>query len=409
MLYYFILGNNPTLSIAEIVNLKDNYQWKVKKISNEVLILEIEKDLDCQKLQKKLGGTIKIGKVFKTIKESRKIKIKFFLDSLKFDKPKIYFGFSLYKLDNQVKLKNFRKQIKNIALDIKKILKEKRISSRWVTSKKRTLSSVIIQKNKLLNQGVEFCFLVEKKMIYLGKTKSCQEFERYEFYDFARPNRPIEKGLLPPKLAKIMINLSQTLKNEVILDPFCGSGTILQQAILLGYKNIIGADKDKNAVKATEENINWLINKLKQKQRFKNIKFFLSDVREISKKIFPKSIDAIVTEPYLGPIKITSNKLPLIINQLSNLYINAFKEFKKVLKPNGKVVIIFPVFRLFKKPIFLSDYLLPKIKKEGWKIEAPLPKNFRKESFVKITARNSIIYSRPNQKILREIFIWLNS
>ncbi len=43
-----------------------------------------------------------------------------------------------------------------------------------------------------------------------------------------------------------------------ILDPFCGSGTILQEAMLLGFKNIYGSDKDKRAIANSKENINWL-------------------------------------------------------------------------------------------------------------------------------------------------------
>jgi len=406
MLYYFILGTNPTLSIAEIVSLQKIHQGKIEKISEEVLFLETKRKINCQKLQEKLGGTVKIGKIFKRVINLKEIKADIFLENLKFNNQKIFFGFSIYKIEKKSKL-NFSKKLKEIALDIKRKLKEKGFSSRWVISKKRVLSSVIVKKNKLLTQGAEFCFFIEKDEMYIGKTESCQEFEEYEFYDFARPYRPIEKGLLPPKLAKIMINLSQVSENKIILDPFCGSGTILQQAILLGYNNIIGSDKDETMVKKAEKNINWLINRLKIKN--KNVKIFSSDVKEISKRITAKSIDTIVTEPYLGPIKIKFNKLPLIIDQLTNLYINAFKEFKKILKPNGKVVIIFPVFRFFKKVIFLSRQLFPKIEREGWKIKEPLPKSFKKESFINLTSRNSIIYSRPNQKVLREIFILLKS
>jgi tRNA G10 N-methylase Trm11 len=411
--------------------------------------------IEAENLQKQLGGTIKIGKILSQINadpasrdadqhryatqihaDLTQINAEIFLKELIKEKnkieQKIFFGFSLYKLDESINLKNILPQIKKIAIEIKNKLKERGISSRWVSSHEKALSSVIVQKNKLLTQGAEFCLFIKTQInadqdtdqrrynicvnqrpakrdqcesAYIGRTLSCQKFEEYEFYDFARPAREIEKGMLPPKLAQIMINLSQASLNGTILDPFCGSGTILQAALLLGYQNVLGTDLSIKAIMNTKKNLEWLGEKLKIKNLMQNLKIFQCDVQKLSEKISQNSIEAIVTEPYLGPIKKSDikNQISKIITELSNLYLAAFKEFEKILKTNGRIVIIFPVFQIDKKRYFLP--ILDDLKK-NWQIINPIPEELRKNPVIKLTSRNSIIYSRPKQKVLREIFIF---
>ncbi len=414
MIYFFILGHNPTLSIAEIISVLSERAIEIKQVSSEVLVLGTEQKINVESLQNRLGGTIKIGEIISTNYESntdlritnksveRDI-INIVLKLLPKDFKKVYFGFSIYKLADQVDLAGLSKRIKDIALKIKKKLKEQGISCRWVSSKQKALSSVIVKRNKLLDQGAEIVLLVDKKRIFLGKTLTCQAFEEYSWRDFGRPARSIKKGMIPPKLGQIMINLGAG-KKGIFLDPFCGSGTILQEALLMGYKNIVGADKDRKAVANTKENLKWLASRFNKS--LKRVKIFQSDVKNVSEKIGSKSVETIVTEPYLGPLRLQSFNYRIIIKELSQLYLLAFKEFKKILKPGKRVIIVFPVFRIRKKQYFLP--ILDEIKKMGWQIELPIPVPLLKNSIIKTTYRRSIIYSRPGQRILREFFIFIN-
>ena len=54
------------------------------------------------------------------------------------------------------------------------------------------------------------------------------------------------------RLAKILINLSEVKDEEILLDPFCGIGVILEEALLQNI-NVIGIDKDKKAVDRCKE------------------------------------------------------------------------------------------------------------------------------------------------------------
>ena len=121
-------------------------------------------------------------------------------------------------------------------------------------------------------------------------------------------------------------------------------------------------------------------------------------MKNISKQVKPNSIDAIVTEPYLGPQRgwFDINKT---VAELEHLYTKSLSEFKKILKPSGKIVMVWPSFYDKRKNIFLNPDL------SGFKIIDPIPENLRTNIFVKLTNRNTIIYGRELQKVWREIVV----
>lgn len=406
MRYFFILGQNPTLSSAEISSLLPP-GVRFAAVSPETILLETEREIDPYKFMSRLGGTIKAGQILDTLIEIDPEEIAKNIPTA--HGKKSYFGFSFYKIDDELNSKTFQnktREIKNLAISVKNILAENKISSRWVTSTEKNLSSVVVEKNKLLTEaGAEIVFLIGKEKIYLGKTLAVQEFEELSFRDYSRPARSMKVGLLPPKLAKIMINLAEKPLDAVLLDPFVGLATILGEAALMGYKNLIGADINGETLSGARENFEWLTKTYNLKLITYNL--IASDVRKLSKKLPPRSVHAIVTEPYLGPAlqgNESQEKIQEIIKELSELYLSAFREFKKILKLDGKIVITFPVFHTEKENLFLP--VVDEIKKIGFTVTNPLPKGFEKYSFLKITPRDSIVYSRPNQLVRREVLIF---
>ncbi len=411
MEYFLILGKNHSLSSAEIAAVFKRMGVDVIfiTVSSEAIVFQTSKEINASDLMARLGGTVKIGKIIKTEGRVEAHAYANVVSKNLTRGKKVHFGFSLYKIDEGVgnqKIRKLLQEIKKVGMKIKNELKQKGFASRWVTGKERALSSVIVKKNKLLDEaGTELVILVGKDKIYLGKTLAVQEFEEYSFRDYGRPKRSMKVGLLPPKLAKIMINLAEVNFDQTILDPFCGFGTILGEAMLVGYQNLIGSDINPETLAGAKENLEWL--KKNYKLQMTNYKLIEVDAQEISKKLPLQSVDAIVTEPFLGPPLLGSEppeKIQQIIEELSKLYLNAFLEFKKILKPNGKIVILFPLFQVRSRNFFLP--ILDKIKKIGFISEDFFPKEFRKYPFLKITPRNSIIYSRPDQIVWRELFIF---
>ena len=131
--------------------------------------------------------------------------------------------------------------------------------------------------------------------------------------------------LLKPKLARTLINLSGVKKGQTLLDPFCGLGSTLLEAAILGVKPT-GSDKNEKAIAGAKTNL---------KHYKKKAKVVYCDATRIDKQ-FKKKFDAIITDPPYG----VSSKV--MAASLKELYIDFLKAATKVLKKNGKLVMMYP-------------------------------------------------------------------
>jgi len=287
------------------------------------------------------------------------------------------------------------------------LLKDRR-SIRWVTSKDKNLSSVVVKKNKLVGMGSEIVLLFNSRKIWIGKTTAVQPFEAYGQRDYGRVAYDGKVGMLPPKLAQMMLNISGATLEEIILDPFCGFGTVLQEAMLMGWKHVVGSDIAQRSVDGTKENMLWLKKKYHLKSSI--VRIFHSDARSISEHVRGGYISTIVTEPFLGPAlraRSTKNEAVKRKNELEAVYYSAFLDFTKFLRTDARVVMVWPVFILSssKKGLLYID-LVEKLEKIGFIVEMPFEKELRHYEMGGQTTRGTLIYGRPQQKIWREIVVF---
>lgn len=351
MTYAFVLGNTPDLSIAEIQSIVPSSSKN--RLTNE--ILEISSDnINPEELINILGGTVKIAKYLGDFLNESDL-TQYFEKTKKID-----FGISIY---------NSNLDTKKILINIKKILAEKGIKSRFVLPKDNVLSSVVVSKQKLQE------LIIVKNKIF--KTVAVQAFEDWNKRDYLRPCADPAKGMLPPKVARMMVNLVKS-KGGLILDPFCGVGTILSEALLMGF-NVIGSDNSQRAIEFSRKNLEWLRKEYKIKNKFD---VFVEDARRISLK----SIDAIVTEPYMGPLSPTYDTIGNIILDLENLYISCLENWHRVLKKGGSIVMAFPSFN-FNGLEFRVKSPIDKVRKLGYTL-----------------SQGPITYSRPQAVVKRNIW-----
>jgi tRNA G10 N-methylase Trm11 len=296
------------------------------------------------------------------------------------------------------------------------------MTSRFVTGKEKNLSSVIVEQNNLTSSGMEIVLIPcqGNKGITIARTLAVQPFKELSFMDYGRPARDDHSGMLPPKLAKTMLNLTfipekekNNLNSTVLLDPFCGSGTVITEAIIMysllknkknsNFNNLklIASDISEKAVLDTKKNIEWIFKKTESK--IKKIETYQLSAEELSIKIKKASVDKIVTEPFLGPQRGKIN-LKTIIPKLEKLYSKSFNQFKEILKPNGTIIILFPVFCLNNnKQYFINPAF------SGFKTIAPLPGFLKNNQNIKLSPRNTMIYGRKDQKVMREIIMLKNT
>jgi len=387
MKYFFILGNNPSVSVAELSAVLDLKEAKM--LAPDFLLLNSQDEINAEKMMNRLGGVVKIGVIRRESSNKQLIndtkEIAFAKKEISSD-GKFNFGFSDYGKGS------FNK--KDLGIKLKNAFKEKEISSRFVVSREKTLSSVVITQNKLIKRGIEIVLVKDDERILIGETLAVQDFKDFSKRDYGRPARDDKSGMLPPKLAQMMINIAQVDNTDShILDPFCGSGTVLTEALIMGYRNLFGADISLEAIDNTKKNIDWIKKKYEIEKCSVHLK--TKNVLNLSKFVKIDSVDYIITEPYLGPQRGQIN-FDAVTKELETLYSGALKEFKQVLKKNGRVVMIWPLF-YGSKPIN-PDY-------SGFKIISSIPDHLVDHQIIKRSKRNTVVWSRDSQKVFREIVI----
>jgi tRNA (guanine10-N2)-dimethyltransferase len=299
---------------------------------------------------------------------------------------------------------------------LKEVLRERNMKCRIVTPppNKFVLDAPNVEKNNLIKKGGEIIVLVGKEKTYWGKTLAIQDFRSYGIRDFGRPGRSMKVGMMPPKLAQVMINLAQVPKGSKILDPFCGTGVVLQEAILMGY-NVTGTDSDSATIALAKQNLEWLLDLIKTKDPASPItkeiyRLAQADARQLTKVVQTSSVSAIVTEGTLGPRygRILPSDKQIIDNfkNLEKLYLDVFAQFKEVLKKDGKIVISFPIY-IVKGTRQEFVPFLDKIAQLGYNIKSPIKADeLGSVPLFTLSKNGTIVYSRPDQNVGREIIIF---
>ena len=336
--YFALLGNHPKIATEELRAIG------AEKITNPTeKIAFFSHTQTANQLMNRLGSTIKIGLVIKKWQNSpnqTQIQKQILEHLTNLNDEKINFSINTYQTP-----KHLRPLA--IGLEIKKSLKAEGKSVRLVTAKTNETSAVIIKKNKILQTGGDFNIIQSNGATFLTKTTAIQDFEAWSHRDYDRPGTDAKRGMLPPKLARTLINLSgANPKSSSILDPFCGSGTVLMEAALLGYDKIIGGDISEKAIKDTEMNANWLI----QENITTNKPTLATSPAETLIQKLPTlkgKVDTTVTEPFLGNPrsgKESIQELKSQTNTLENLYIKSLIGLKPFLAPGARLIITIPTF-----------------------------------------------------------------
>ena len=204
------------------------------------------------------------------------------------------------------------------------------------------------------SEAVELNLFVGRKC-YLAKTEAMHDPDaEQERGDALERPRGWRYGMRP-RLAKILVNLSRAKEGDMLLDPFCGIGTILQEAMLNGI-NVIGRDIDplatgcaaRNAFRAT--GAYNVIYKMRPGMRMgrprPSADVKRGDARALDLR--DESVDAVATEPALGPSvtkRPSAEAAEAMVRKLDPLYEAAVGEIGRVLKPGRRAAVVLPLIR----------------------------------------------------------------
>ncbi|MGD8374210.1 MAG: DNA methyltransferase [Candidatus Woesebacteria bacterium] len=380
-----ILGRQPQLGLAE---LESRFGAdSLKPLGNEAALL----DVGPKKVNHaNLGGTIKIAQHIDTINgRSWQAAVAYCLKNIdKFinlsEDSKVTLGISAYGVHVAPR------QLGHGALQIKKLLRSQKRSARVVPNTEKILNSAQVLHNQLTGpRGVEIVFVAHKGQIFIGRTLSVQDVDSYSKRDFERPGRDAFIGMLPPKLAQILISLANPKSNDVLMDPFCGTGVVLMESALQNIP-IIGSDINPKMVKYSKDNLKWLEQNYSISPTVKEL-----TVADAANHTWSNPIGCVACETYLGkPLASLpdSKNLEKITNECNIILRDFLENLAKQTKSGTRCAIAVPAWKTQNSLIHLPA--VDDLKKMG----------YNRISF-SYANDNDLIYHRTDQIVARELLV----
>ena len=383
------LGRQPEISFAELEAVFG--RQNVQPATHDIATIDAD-DIDLSIL----GGTTKIAKVITTHNYANKRDSDLFTDISRqitnhyTDKwrsvdHKITLGISTYGFNIPPRA------VQKTGIILKGSLKKSGVSLRLIPNTESALSTAVSHNNKLglSDNKVELIIVKTKTSVIIAESRGAQNITAYTRRDHGKPKRDAFVGMLPPKLAQIMLNLALGSKNDtpgLILDPFCGTGTVLQEALLRQF-DVIGTDLSDKMVSYTQENLNWITKSHKYTGQIIEISQADATSNQWSNA---QQISAVVCETYLGqPFSAPPSpaKLKEVTGNCNHIISGFLKNIHPQLNPGTRLCIAVPAWR----------------SKDGSLTHLPLTRDPSRLGFDLV--RPPMIYSRPDQVVARELLV----
>lgn len=381
--YLFLLGNTPALSRAELVAVfgeTNLYEFGPSFMASD-LIFTSDTAVQPENVLPRLGGTVKIlevvAKLPKNDTEGYTTAIIEFLVNQSLDGNKITFMIAEHYRDHLPAIE---------AALIKTSLTKQGIKARYIEQSRRGMAGAVTSHHKV----TELHLIELNSESYLAITRATQSGDDWSHRDRSRPYADAHKGMLPLKVARIMVNLSlgadtltpETNSRHTVYDPFCGAGSVLTEALVQGC-NAVGSDVDAAAISGTRSNLQKLTQSWSAAPEWH---VTVGDVTHIGAEQLKLRPTTIVTEPFLGKPTAPPHKLPDIFRGLQKLYLGAFKQWSRILSPGSTIVMVFPIFSEARAGLNW-DQFIDNLAQLGY------------------TAKSEpILYHRPNARVHRQIY-----
>jgi len=248
-------------------------------------------------------------------------------------------------------LGNFKGKIVSLALSV--IKNEGQIKSipKAIVRQKRTFRLIFSEENQ--STSIRRSLWLDLEKLFSEKTglivdRSLPEVEiwflsRSEGYGLVglrltkrlAGEKSLEKGELKPELAHLLCLIADLGKNDILFDPFSGSGAIPSEAaISFSPRKIIASDKDQQLFRKLQKRLGAQ----------KKVEVYNWDALALT-SLEDNSIDKIITDPPWGFYKEES------ISDLAGFYKKMLLELDRVLKRGGVLVILIGQKEVFEKAL----------------------------------------------------------
>jgi tRNA G10 N-methylase Trm11 len=395
--YAAFLGHQPHISIAELSASVPDFKLR-KILGSQVLLFESDQALDAAYLDT-LGGIIAIAKEVggKSLEDVPDVLV----HQVKDIKGKVTFSVRGFGLSSAV--------VRDLYRACKAKLKGKGRPSRYVGTERMPAPSILLRDQGLLDgsHGCEIVVVKDGDQLWTGRTVAAQDVNAYAKRDMQKPVRDVSVGLLPPKLAQILLNFGAWLahgtssgnlqKKLTILDPFCGTGVIPMECLLRRW-NVLASDASVKGVNGCERNLDWLRKEHDIPKKEVSSKVWKQDARK--KFDIKEKPDVVVTETSLGP----PLHKPAALKVAQRLKTQAEKLEEEFLRnlaasfPGVHVAMIWPVWYT-SNGIVRLEKVWDRLQEIGFRVAIPAAVD------IEITGRPTLLYRRPGQFVGREIVL----
>jgi tRNA G10 N-methylase Trm11 len=263
-----------------------------------------------------------------------------------------------------------------------------RLGSSW----EYEVSSQRLREEKVIEDGFEV-LAVKYRNWLIGRTIAVVDHLGYRRRDLERPFQD-PKITMPPKLARILVNLTGCKRGETLLDPFCGLGTILGEAVMCGV-NVIGVDADATRVGNARRNLGWII----EQYGIEDVKveIHVGYAERLHKILRGRVVDGVATEPILlPPLKQPppDQEAERMLEKASKTYCNSLPSISKHLKREGRAAIVIPCVKTRTSRVLSFD-----LAKEAAKVGLKLCHLTSVKKF-------PILVEDPTQRVMRGVYLF---
>ena len=374
MEYIALLGRQHELGLAELEALYG--PGSIRPINRHACFLDAEASFE------RLGSVIKLSRHLETLSHHSLVDainstLPFIVESRSHRTGKLQLGVSVY--GGRVSAP----QVNRAALGLKKRLRSKGLSVRLVPNKKPELNAAQILHNKLTaTNGIELNLIFDGQKIHVSQTVSVQDIDEYTRRDREKPVRDPLVGMLPPKLAQTLINLTNAQPEDTLLDPFCGTGTVLMEAFAMGM-NSRGSDISPDMVEATRVNMGWFTKNA-------STPTFDTTLADATTHQWSQPINVVAGETFLGPALRSlpeDEQLKRLIEEVDDIHRRFFLNLAAQLASRTRVSLAIPSWH--NNGSFIDLPTLDDLEKLGY-----TPVSF-------VHANDALVYHRPQQVVGR--------
>jgi tRNA (guanine10-N2)-dimethyltransferase len=182
----------------------------------------------------------------------------------------------------------------------------------------RLIGTMIAGPVQLINPVEEYRAILSQDRCYFGRV--LYRIDRGAYNERNPGKREFfHPGVMMPRMARTLVNLSCAEAGTTMLDPFCGTGGILIEAEMLGLR-AVGSDFDPLMIRGSKENV-------------KESNLLLADTTRLPVK--DCSVGAVVTDfPYGQSVCIKK------ADTMEHLYHDALEECNRVLVPGHRAIVV---------------------------------------------------------------------